>query len=123
LQLRKHFALDDLVTRCFEFFNFARARVYRVATRHQDPETSKDVSKIAPRKIHIIARLVRTCKVIIRVQKPIKKDSGTPITTLGSKLKGILRINGLDCQGKCHEQVLHLENPINVGICDKEKDS
>jgi hypothetical protein len=55
----------------FEFFNFPRATVYRVATLYRDPETSEDGFQTAARKIHITARPARTSKVIIRVQKLI----------------------------------------------------
>jgi hypothetical protein len=62
----------------FEFFNFPKATVYRIATRYRDPETSEDDSQTVAQKIHITERPMRTSKVIIRVEKLIKKDSGTP---------------------------------------------
>jgi hypothetical protein len=55
----------------FEFFNFPRATVYRVATWYQDPETSEDDSQTAARKINITTRSARTSKVIIKVQNLI----------------------------------------------------
>jgi hypothetical protein len=61
--------------------------VYCVAKRFRETEGSEDVENAANRKFHGSARPVRAKRVIKRAQKLIQKDPGTPLTTLGSKLK------------------------------------
>jgi hypothetical protein len=82
------------VQEIIKFVNYPQRTVYGIAKRYRTRVEYGEAFGFATRKWHARRGGVRTERVVKGLKKFTENDSGTPLITLGSKLKGRLQIIG-----------------------------